>query len=190
LARSKGDLLGERAARALDDIAFDAAPQPVRVDDQPAIMRDGEFARPHLAIAPIDLDLGDDRDHRTRALRVGDAAPGQCVAGAVGPRRWARLPPGMLGRGLDDGDVARRLQIAQAEGELRGAGGDETISIGKATEGARLLRCARKDLRADGIARMRGAQWRGAVEQGRDRLPGQPLVRETVEFSEHAKAFN
>jgi hypothetical protein len=74
----------------------------------------------------VDLDLGDDRDHRSRALGVGDAAPGQGVAIAVGPRRGARLPLGALGRGFDDGDVARRLQIAQAERDRVGAdcGGD------------------------------------------------------------------
>jgi hypothetical protein len=97
------------------------APEPVGVDDQPAIVCHGEFACPHLAGAAVDLDLGDDRDHGTRALRVGDTAAGQGVAAAVGPRRRARLPPGALGCGLDDGDVARLLQIAQAEGDRVGA---------------------------------------------------------------------
>ena len=45
------------------------------------------------------------------------------------------------------------------------------------------------DLRADRIAQMGGAQWRGAVEQRGDRLPGEPLVRETVGFGGHAKAL-
>ena len=36
---------------------------------------------------------------------------------------------------------------------------------------------------------MRGAQWRGAVEQGRHRLPGQLLVGETIGFAGHAKAL-
>jgi hypothetical protein len=38
-------------------------------------MRHGEFARPHLTGMAIDFDLGDDRDHRTRALGIGNAAP-------------------------------------------------------------------------------------------------------------------
>jgi hypothetical protein len=38
-------------------------------------MGDGEFARPHLAAAAVDLDLGDDRHHRTRALGMGDVVP-------------------------------------------------------------------------------------------------------------------
>ncbi len=126
LGAVEGDLLGKRAARALDDVAFDATAQPVGVDDQPAITGDGEFLRPDLAGAAVDLDLGDDRHHRTRALGIGDAAPRQGVAAAVGPRRRARLPPGGFGRGFDDGDVARHLQIAQAEGGGVGAdrGGD------------------------------------------------------------------
>jgi hypothetical protein len=43
-----------------NDIAFDAASQPIRADDQPAIMRHSEFAGPHLAGMPVHLDLGDD----------------------------------------------------------------------------------------------------------------------------------
>jgi hypothetical protein len=76
-------------------------------------MPNGELARPHLAGMAVDLDLGDDRDHRSRALGIGDAAAGQRVAPglrrgrpAVGPRRGARLPLGALGHRLDDGDVA------------------------------------------------------------------------------------
>ena len=60
----EGDLLGEGAAGVLDDIAFNAASEPVGVNDQPAIVGDGEFASPDLAGAAVDLDLGDDRHHR------------------------------------------------------------------------------------------------------------------------------
>jgi hypothetical protein len=38
-------------------------------------MGDAEFARPDLSGMAVDLDLGDDRNHGTRALRIGDAAP-------------------------------------------------------------------------------------------------------------------
>jgi hypothetical protein len=31
-------------------------------------MRDGEFVRPHLVGMAVDIDLGGDRHHRTRAL--------------------------------------------------------------------------------------------------------------------------
>jgi hypothetical protein len=46
-------------SRALSEEAFDAALEPVQVDDQPAIMRDSELARPYLAGMAIDLDLGE-----------------------------------------------------------------------------------------------------------------------------------
>jgi hypothetical protein len=52
-------------------------------------MGDGEFARPHLAAAAVDLDLGDDRDHGTRALGIGDAAAGQGIT--VAPRSLCRF---------------------------------------------------------------------------------------------------
>jgi hypothetical protein len=38
------------------------------------------FLRPDLAGTAVDLDLSDDRDHRIRALGIGDAAPGQGIA--------------------------------------------------------------------------------------------------------------
>jgi hypothetical protein len=55
LGAVEGDLLRQGAAGALDDVALDAASEPVRVDDQPAIVGDGEFASPNLAGAAIDL---------------------------------------------------------------------------------------------------------------------------------------
>ena len=70
---------------------------------------------PHLAAAAVDLGFGDDRDHGTRTLRVGDPAPHQPIAIAVGVWRRACLPTGALGRRLDHRDVARCLQIAKAE---------------------------------------------------------------------------
>jgi hypothetical protein len=45
----------------------------------------GEFLRTDLAAAAIDLDLGDNRDDRTRTLGVGDAAPHRRLAAAVWP---------------------------------------------------------------------------------------------------------
>ena len=78
-------------------------------------MRHSEFARPDFACVTVNLDLGDDRNHRTRALPIVDAAPSQRIAIAVGIRRGPRLPLGAFGRRFDDGDVAPRLRIAQAE---------------------------------------------------------------------------
>jgi hypothetical protein len=70
--------------------------EPIGVDDQPAIMREGEFLRPDLAAAGV--------------------APTQAASA-----------------GLDDGDVARLLQVVQAEGELRRAAGDGLPSSGTVT---------------------------------------------------------
>ena len=91
-ARSKATSSDNARLVPLDDVAFDAEAQAVGVDDQPAIMRHGEFARPDFAAAAVDLDLGDDRDERTRALGTGDPAPGQSVAIAVGPRATSAAP--------------------------------------------------------------------------------------------------
>jgi hypothetical protein len=120
LARSKATSSGSARLVPWTTLPSMQRRNSVGVDDQPAIVCDGEFARPYLAGAAVGLDLGDDRDHRPRPLGAGDAAPGQGVV-AVGTRRGARLPPGALGRRVDDGDVARRLQIAQAEGDRVGA---------------------------------------------------------------------
>jgi hypothetical protein len=114
--RARDSCLGRHYLRCSD-----AAPEPVGVDDQPAIMRDGECARPDLADATVDLDLGDDRDDGTRASGVGDATSHQRIAGAVGARRRARLPLDTLGGRLDDGVVARCGQITQAERDRVGA---------------------------------------------------------------------
>src|SRR5262249_50097845 len=123
---------------------------------------------------------GDDRDPGAVALRVGDAAAGYLVAGLVAARRGPRLPSGFLGRRLDDGDVARVLDVAQPELdriELE-TGGDLVDE-----------RFAREvDLRPDRVAQMGAAQRRGAVEQRRDRLPGQALVGELVGLLRPAEA--
>jgi hypothetical protein len=64
---------------------------PSGVDDQPAIMRDSEFARRDLAGIAVDLDLGDDRDHGTRALGIGDAAPDSYWARQLKRQRIATI---------------------------------------------------------------------------------------------------
>ena len=109
------DLLPQRAADALHDVALDRHADAVRIDDLAAIMGDRELAHPDLAAAAVDVDLGDHRDARAVALRVGDAAAGDLVAGLVLARRRPGLPARLLRRRLDDGDVARILDVAQAE---------------------------------------------------------------------------
>src|SRR4029077_3447329 len=109
------DLLPQRAADALHDVALDGVPDPDRVDDLPAVMGDGEFARPDLAARAVDIDLGNDGAARAVALRIGDAAAADLGAGLVLARRRPRLPGGLFRRGPDHGDVARILDVAQAE---------------------------------------------------------------------------
>jgi hypothetical protein len=71
-------------------------------------MRDREFAGPQLGAA-VDIDLGDDRDDRARALSIRGATAGRAVPAAVGARSRA---VGCFGwqpshEGLDD-DLAGR----------------------------------------------------------------------------------
>src|ERR1700687_4175896 len=149
------------------------------MDDRAAVGGDRELARPDLSRLPIDLDLGDDRDPRAVALRVSNAAAGHFVAGLVAPRRGPRLPGGFLRHRLEDGDVARVLDMAQAElYRIEIQRRRHLVDEGFAGE---------VDLRPDRIAQMRAAQGRGAVEQGRDRLPGGALVGELVSLRRPAE---
>src|SRR5581483_1338180 len=111
----EGDFLPQRAAYALHDIAFDAFGEAVGVDDLPAIVRDREFARPDFPAAAVDVDLRNHGDARAVALRVGNAAPGYLLAALILLWRGARLPIRLFRRCLDDGDVARVLQVPQPE---------------------------------------------------------------------------
>src|SRR5262249_61040718 len=109
------DLLPQRAAHALHDVALDGVPEPVGIDDLAAVMRDGELARPDLSARAVDIDLGDNGAAGAVALGIGDAAAGDLVAGLVLARRGPRLPARLLGRGLDPRDVARVLDVPEAE---------------------------------------------------------------------------
>src|SRR5262252_2395409 len=95
------DLLPQRATDALDDVALDRMREAVGIDDLTAVVCNGELARPDLAGRAVDVDLGDDRDARAVALRIGDAAAAHLVAGLVAARRGSRLPARLLGGGLD-----------------------------------------------------------------------------------------
>src|SRR4029453_4837966 len=86
------DLLPQRAAHALHDVALDGVAQAVRVDDLAAVVGHRELARPDLAGRAVDIDLGHDGAARAVALRIGDAAAAHLVAGLVLARRGPRLP--------------------------------------------------------------------------------------------------
>src|SRR5438128_1655719 len=95
---SRSGVMGARRRRtpvaSKTALARAAATGRIELSPAPAGGNSGRFR----STMSIDLDLGDNRDHRTRALGVGDATPGQSVAVAVGPRRGTRLPSGALGR--------------------------------------------------------------------------------------------
>src|SRR5262249_59712212 len=97
------------------DVALDGVLEPVGIDDLPAVMGDGELARPDFPAGAIDVDLGNDGDAGAAALRIGDAAAADRMAGLILARRGPRLPAGFFRRGLDHGDVAPGLDVAQAE---------------------------------------------------------------------------
>src|SRR5580698_7597911 len=96
------DFFPEHAAHALNDVVFDGVMQSVGIDDLPAIVRHGEFARPDPAALAIDIDLGNDRNARTVARGIADATAGDLVTGLVLAQRRPRLPAGLGGRRLDD----------------------------------------------------------------------------------------
>src|SRR5712692_5942437 len=64
------DLLPQGAAHALHDVALDRMLEASRVDDLPAVMSDGELARPDLAAGAIDIDLSHDGAPRPIALGI------------------------------------------------------------------------------------------------------------------------
>src|SRR5262249_174478 len=85
-------LLPRRAAPALRDVAVDGVLEPGGIDDLAAVVGDGELARPDLSARAVDIDLGDDGAAGAVALRIGDAAARDLVAGLILARRGSRLP--------------------------------------------------------------------------------------------------
>src|SRR5262245_62415861 len=142
-------------------------------------MGDGELARPDLSARAVDIDLGDDGAAGAVALGIGDAAAGDLVAGLILARRGPRLPARLFGGGLDHRDVARVLDVTQAE--LDG------IEVERRRHLVHERLAGEMDLRSDRVAQMRAAQRRGAVEQRRDRLPRESLARELVRFLRQPK---
>src|SRR5262249_16689050 len=174
------DFLPERAAHALHDVALDGVLEPIGVDDLPAVMGNGELACPDLSARAVDIDLGHDRAAGAVALGIGDAAAGHLVAGLVLARRGPRLPSGFFGGGLDHRDVARVLDVTQAE--LDG------IEVERRRHLVHERLAGEMDLRSNRIAQMRAAQRRAALEQRRNGLPRHALVGELVGLGRDAEA--
>src|SRR5215470_2408907 len=95
-------------------------------------------------------------------------------------RRGPRLPARLFGRGLDHRDVARVLDVTQAE--------FDGIEVERRRHLVHERLAGEMDLRSDRIAQMRATQRRAALEQRRNGLPREPLVRELVGLGGDAEA--
>src|SRR5262249_48894374 len=91
-----------------------------------------------------------------------------------------RLPARLFGGGLDHRDVARVLDVTQAE--LDG------IKVERRRRLVHERLAGEMDLRSDRIAQMRAAQRRAALEQRRNGLPRHALVGELVGLGGDAEA--
>src|SRR5262245_21921937 len=109
------DLLPQRAADALNDVAFDRMRQTIGIYDLATVVGDRELARPDFAGLPVDFGPRYRSDARAAALALGNARSAALVAGLLLARRGPRLPARLFGRGLDHRDVARVLGVTQAE---------------------------------------------------------------------------
>src|SRR5262249_24796796 len=113
------------------------------------VMGDGELARPDLSARAVDIDLGDDGGAGAVALGIGDAAPRDLVAALILARRGSRLPARLFSRGLDHRDVARVLDVTQAE--------FDRIEVERRRHLVHERLAGEMDLRTDRIAQMRAA---------------------------------
>src|SRR3954453_9650064 len=108
------DLLDQRPAGRLDHVAFDLVPQPVGVDDLPAVVGDVDFFHADLSGLHLHVDVGDDADVSAHELvpDVGHATTVHDVAlGRLSLR--ARGPAGKLPQAFEQLDPARVFQIAE-----------------------------------------------------------------------------
>src|SRR2546422_5043358 len=90
--------------------ALDGAAQPLRIDDQPAVVRANESLHPNAASSAIHLDLGNLCDHRLAAVGIRNTPPGENVSISDRSRRRTSIPTISLRRSLEYGDGARPLE--------------------------------------------------------------------------------
>ena len=64
----------ERPAHCLQDVSFDLVFQPIGIDDQAAIVPQGNFLYGHLASRFVDFDFRDGRNHGIGPIRHGNAS--------------------------------------------------------------------------------------------------------------------
>ena len=116
------ELLYQRAADGLDDVAVELVLEPIGIDDLTAIVREVEFRHPDVAARPLHLDLGHRRDIGARQLvfAIGDAAAGDYVAALVAPGRRPLVPFRQGGGAVEHFDAALVVGIEIFQPELDG----------------------------------------------------------------------
>ena len=108
--------LEESPADSLKNGPLDLVPEPLRIDDPATGHRDDDSGNTDASAAPVDFDLCNDSGAFLRAvLAEGDSATAHHRLAGIRPRRWPRLPAGLLYRGLQHLQGHRILEIATAE---------------------------------------------------------------------------
>ncbi len=132
-------------------------------------------------VCAIHFDLGDHRDDRVAAVRVGDAAARGDVARGARLRRRPRVPAVLLGGRFHDGQRARLAEhvvlgarLEHLEPELHGIGFRRRRElVDEAFERERHLRAVR-------VAQVAGAQRRLPDHRQRDDVRRHALIRDRV----------
>src|SRR4029453_12196922 len=108
----EGDLLLQRAAYRLHQVAFDLVPDAVGIDDLAAVVDDSKMRRAHHASLAVYLHRGDGADIGAIefVLHVRDAASGGDVASLTLPR-GATLPAGQADQPLQHRGAPRIVRI-------------------------------------------------------------------------------
>src|SRR5207245_10741471 len=94
---------------------LDLVPEPLRIDDPATGHRDDDSGNTDASARPVDFDLCNDSGAFLWAvLAEGDSAPAHHGLGGIRPRRWPRLPAGLLSGGRQHLQGHRILEIAPA----------------------------------------------------------------------------
>ncbi len=102
----------------MHDIAFNGLAQRLGIDDEPAIVRNGELASPDPPGPGIHFDVCHYGNDSVAALSVSDSLPVQQLGltRSLGVRRHgAGYPTGPFSRRFHDRSVARCTDVSQAE---------------------------------------------------------------------------
>ena len=174
---SKVDFFEQRAADALNDVAFDLIFHAVGIDDQAAVVGADDPFDGDLASGLVDFDIDYRGDIGARASRQRDAASLWRVLPARGQRReGSLLPLGFVRRGLQT--FARAFVFAQmAQAKLHRIGfqvGGDFVEHALGGEAARDVA---------GSAQLAGAQRMRFGETPIDKIGKDALVVDAVDFT-------